>query len=80
VNYAGQIAMISNTCRVDGRETDRKLNVAVTRSRERLILLGRSDVLNTSASYSQMLDFINSRGYYRESADFDESFGGGYIQ
>jgi DNA replication ATP-dependent helicase Dna2 len=74
VNYPGQLDMISNGCLVDGRTIDRKLNVAVTRSRERLIILGRGDVLGAGGSYAQLLEYIATRGAIISAEEFDSAF------
>lgn len=42
----------------DGVEIDRKLNVAMTRAREHLFLVGNKTLLSSNAVYSKLLDFV----------------------
>ena len=40
---------------------DRKLNVAMTRAREHLVVLGNPEILNTSSVYGNLLNYINQQ-------------------
>ena len=43
---------------------DRKLNVALTRAREQLILLGNDSILSNNLIYFKLIEFIKTRGGY----------------
>lgn len=49
----------------DSPEIDRKLNVAITRARERFYLIGKESVLRGLRAYGNLLDWISTRaGFY----------------
>ena len=48
----------------DGMIIDRKLNVALTRARLNLILIGNPVLLNMNITFSNLLDFVRSKGGY----------------
>jgi len=52
----------------DNGRVDRKLNVAVSRAKERLIVLGNSSICRNSIHYSSMLDQFSSHGLVVDSA------------
>lgn len=54
----------------DGAEIDRKLNVAMTRAQERLILVGNSDLISTVPLFGRLVDYTRSRSCYFDSDDF----------
>lgn len=52
----------------DDGTVDRKLNVALTRAKEQLILIGNDTFLSSDLVYYKMIEFIKSKGgYVRES-------------
>jgi superfamily I DNA and/or RNA helicase len=65
VNYRRQLKFLSNLVEENGTLIDRKLNVALTRARKKLIVVGVVDVLNENPIYMQFI----SRYY---SSDLDE--------
>jgi superfamily I DNA and/or RNA helicase len=65
VNYRRQLKFLSNLVEENGALIDRKLNVALTRARKKLIVVGVVDVLNENPIYMQFI----SRYY---SSDLDE--------
>ena len=54
----------------DGATIDRKLNVAMTRARQHLLLFGDPQLLRANATFSRLLDFIRQQqGYVDVSLD-----------
>ncbi|MDW8220688.1 MAG: DEAD/DEAH box helicase [Bacteroidota bacterium] len=62
VNFSSQISAIQSLS-LDGT-IDRKLNVALTRARERIIVLGRYDILSKSPIFAAFINFIRQNGGY----------------
>ena len=57
--------LTSNVFVEDGALIDRKLNVAMTRAREHLLLFGNAALLSNNVTFSQLMDFVRSRqGYF----------------
>ncbi len=48
----------------DGMIIDRKLNVALTRARLNLILIGNPVLLNMNITFSNLIDFVRAKGGY----------------
>lgn len=58
----------------DGSIIDRKLNVAMTRAEEHLIMVGNPDLLSNNFTFFKLIEFINSKhGYFKiKKKDFVE--------
>ncbi|MEM9259239.1 MAG: C-terminal helicase domain-containing protein, partial [Bacteroidota bacterium] len=54
-NTDNQIQMLSQ---ISAEGVDRKLNVAMTRAREHLVIIGCPDILRQSMVYADLLDFL----------------------
>lgn len=55
---------------VDGTIVDRKLNVAMTRAEEHLIMIGHAPLLENNTIFSKLIEFAKSRyGYFEVSKD-----------
>lgn len=54
--------LTTNTFIEDGKEIDRKLNVAITRARKQLILTGNEPTLRQNRLFAELIDFIAERG------------------
>ncbi|MEM1357263.1 MAG: AAA domain-containing protein, partial [Bacteroidota bacterium] len=54
-NTDNQIQMLSQ---ISAEGVDRKLNVAMTRAREHLVIIGCPDILRQSTVYADLLDFL----------------------
>lgn len=67
-NHPSQLRNLQSLS-TDGR-VDRKLNVALTRARHQLILLGCPDVLEQEPLFRTLLDFIREQGGYIEDDVF----------
>jgi superfamily I DNA and/or RNA helicase len=48
----------------------RRMNVALTRAREKLILIGDSSTLGTDTFYSEWLDLVEEKNDYRSAWEF----------
>ena len=60
---------------IDGTLVDRKLNVAMTRAEEHLILMGNPKVLGCDVVFNRMIQFFRERQCYIDVAE--EDFVGG---
>ena len=58
VNYRYQLKLLSNLTEENGVLIDRKLNVALTRARKRLIVVGVPELLKSNPIYNQLLESI----------------------
>lgn len=64
VNKDYQLDLIQSEYEFDGLKVDRKLNVALTRAKEQLILIGNSKILGKRAIYKNLIDYIKEKGYF----------------
>jgi len=53
---------IQSLAKIDGKIIDRKLNVAISRAKQQLIILGNKEVLKNSPIYSDLIDLISEIG------------------
>lgn len=58
VNKPFDLHLISNITVYDELIVDKKLNVALTRAKEKLIIIGNKNILKKSPVYSKMIDYI----------------------
>ncbi|MCE2616337.1 MAG: DEAD/DEAH box helicase [Phocaeicola sp.] len=58
VNEFGQLKWLSNLMEEDGVQIDRKLNVALTRARKRMFIIGVPEILQSDAIYKKLMDSI----------------------
>lgn len=56
--------LTSNSFEEDGLVIDRKLNVAITRAREHLIIIGNPRLLREDAVFSALIKFVSSKNSY----------------
>ena len=55
---------------IDGSIVDRKLNVAMTRAEEHLIMFGNAELLSNNFTFFKLLEFVRSKyGFFRVSKD-----------
>lgn len=60
-----ELDFLTNNCFLeDGRVIDRKLNVAMTRAREHLMLVGCPAVIGHNALFSELMAYIQQRGAF----------------
>ena len=63
--------MTNNVFEEEGQLIDRKLNVAMTRAREHLLLFGHSPLLSLNGLFRQLIDYLRTRDSYYEIAPDD---------
>ena len=69
IRHCYQLDFLTANCfEEDGRIIDRKLNVALTRARKRLILTGNETTLCTNPLFKNLIDFIKEKGGYLPSS------------
>ncbi|MGN0222117.1 MAG: ATP-dependent helicase [Prevotella sp.] len=56
--------LTNNVFEEDGQIIDRKLNVAMTRARLGLVLIGNPVLLNMNFTFTKLMEFVQSRGGY----------------
>jgi len=71
VNNERQLENIQSLALIEDEMVDRKLNVAISRAKEQLIILGNKDVLEKSSLYSKLIKLVEDGGGYY---DYDEIF------
>lgn len=62
--------LTNNVFEEDGMVIDRKLNVAMTRARLNLVMIGNPDLLNQNITFRKLLEFVKEKNCYLDvSAD-----------
>lgn len=66
MNAPYQLNFLSNTIEEEGKVIDRKLNVALTRARKQMFIVGNPQILKRDPIYFQLLQYLHETdGYYR---------------
>lgn len=60
-----QLSILSEPVMTDGREIDRKLNVALTRARKQFFMTGNKTLLRNCTAYREFLDFLSKEQILR---------------
>jgi DNA replication ATP-dependent helicase Dna2 len=55
---SAQLENIQSLVEIDGQLIDRKLNVAITRAKQRLIVIGNKAILSESGIYSELIGYL----------------------
>ncbi|MBP7215527.1 MAG: ATP-dependent helicase [Candidatus Kapabacteria bacterium] len=63
-NYDYELEMSSNIEIIDDLLIDRKMNVAITRAREHLIILGCQSIFEQSPIHNKLINYIKDKGLY----------------
>jgi superfamily I DNA and/or RNA helicase len=58
VKTENQLAALPNWMEENGKRIDRKLNVALTRARKQLFIVGNAELLRKNEIYRELIDFI----------------------
>ena len=61
---------ISSISNIHNQIVDRKLNVAITRARKHLIILGNEQIINNSVIYANLLRYIKKNSIYLDAIEF----------
>ncbi|MDO5571177.1 MAG: DEAD/DEAH box helicase family protein [Bacteroidales bacterium] len=61
INMAYQLEALSNTIEDEGLVVDRKLNVALTRARRQMFIVGNPAILKRDNIYCKLIDYIQSK-------------------
>lgn len=61
--------LTDNTFEENGIIIDRKLNVAMTRARESLIITGNASLLSTVTVFRNLIDFVKEKGSYIQGSE-----------
>jgi len=69
VNSKRQVRLIESLAEIGGRMIDRKLNVALTRARQQVIILGNRAILEQSPQYAALIAFIQEHGIITSAED-----------
>lgn len=64
VSRPDQLSALSENVLTEGQEIDRKLNVALTRARKQLFLVGYRDLLVHAAAYKDLIEYIPQENFY----------------
>jgi superfamily I DNA and/or RNA helicase len=67
INQFYQLDFLANNIEDEGQIIDRKLNVAITRAKKQLFVIGNPSILSNNLIYYRFIEFIRSKsGYIKE--------------
>lgn len=64
VNYPLLLKNVQSLVQIDGKTVDRKLNVAITRAKKQLIILGSEKILGQSEIFTDLINYIKINGRF----------------
>lgn len=64
INQFYQLDFLANNIEDDGQIIDRKLNVAITRAKKQLFVIGNPSILSNNLTYYRFIEFIRSKSGY----------------
>lgn len=71
INYEEQLNNIASVTEINNQIIDRKLNVAITRAKEYLILLGNRKILSNNMIYDLLIHNIENKNCYHNYFNFE---------
>ena len=70
INQFYQLDFLANNIEDEGQIIDRKLNVAITRAKKQLFVIGNPSILSNNLTYYRFIEFIRSKsGYVKASPE-----------
>lgn len=64
ITQRNELDILSNLTETSSGVVDRKLNVAITRARKQLFILGNENLLKTNSLYARLLNYCRSLSYH----------------
>ena len=64
MNEAYQLNFLSNTIEENNTKIDRKLNVAMTRARKQMFIIGNPDILSRDLLYNELIKYNKEKGNF----------------
>lgn len=64
INQFYQLEFLANNIKDEGQIIDRKLNVAITRAKKQLFIIGNPSILSNNLTYYRFIEFIRSKAGY----------------
>lgn len=64
INQFYQLDFLANNIEDEGQIIDRKLNVAITRAKKQLFIIGNPSILSNNLTYYRFIEFIRSKAGY----------------
>lgn len=74
VNYLNQLKAVQSLVEFNNIIVDRKLNVALTRAKSNLIIIGNENILNKSSVYEQLITLIKSKYLFTSITEFEKLY------
>ncbi len=71
LSHPHELAWIESLSSLNGVEVDRKLNVVMTRARQRFVLIGNRTILSRSQHYRQLIEYISAHGIVLSCRDLN---------
>ena len=73
ITYEDQLKSIQSVSMLDAQNLDRKLNVAITRAKHNLIILGNYNLIKNNIIYNQLVELIRKQNGFIENNEFTEA-------
>ncbi|MFP4543990.1 MAG: AAA domain-containing protein [Candidatus Kapaibacterium sp.] len=70
INYYSQLKNLLSLSVYNDVKVDRKMNVALTRAKHNIIMLGNDQILERSELYGEYIEYLKKKGNYMTETDF----------